>query len=247
MAIWKMSQLKAPPQTDNAAELREYIKYLSNQLASMLKELDFVLNGQIDFRNVRAKSIKADNLSVDELSAISGNIGKVTSGEIYGAYIATREGEFPRAEINNEGDLLAVYTDADNYLTIEPGITGEPTVTFRKDDIVSLILGPAFGLTGLLANTSVVLGTQSGNTTIVCGPTGSIGLPSWEDVINVETAENLQDELDAKAVLGAQTETISGGSHNHGIPNGAQLLGADGVTVYTWSSYGGFTHSHTQT
>lgn len=202
MGIWKMSQLKAPPLTDDVKELREYIKYLSNQLASMLKDLDFTLNGDVDFRNVRAKSIKADRMDVDELSAISANLGHIVAGliesvQIFGSYIATRNGAFPRAEINNTGDLLAVYTDADNYLTIEPGITGEPTVTIRKSGAVSLILGPAFGLTGLLASTPIVLGTQNGNTNIVCGDSDDVIIPSWSQFKNTETGTSLQAELDS--------------------------------------------------
>ena len=38
--------------------------------------------------------------------------------------------------------------------------------------------------------------------------------------------------------------TSSAGSHTHGIPNGTQLLDADGVTVWTFLSEG--THTHTQ-
>jgi len=202
MGIWKMSQLKAPPLTDDVKELREYIKYLSNQLASMLKDLDFTLNGDVDFRNVRAKSIKADRMDVDELSAISANLGHIVAGliesvQIFGSYVATRNGAFPRAELNNTGDLLAVYTDANNYLTIEPGITGEPTVTIRKSGAVSLILGPAFGLTGLLASTPIVLGTQNGNTNIVCGDSDDVIIPSWSQFKNTETGTSLQAELDS--------------------------------------------------
>lgn len=137
MGIWKMSQLKAPPLTDDVKELREYIKYLSNQLASMLKDLDFTLNGDVDFRNVRAKSIKSDRMDVDELSAISANLGHIVAGliesvQIFGSYVATRNGAFPRAELNNTGDLLAVYTDANNSITIEPGITNTPNMVFKE-------------------------------------------------------------------------------------------------------------------
>ncbi|MEK4488358.1 hypothetical protein NYE44_01725 [Paenibacillus sp. FSL L8-0493] len=225
MGIWKMSQLKAPPLTDDVKELREYIKYLSNQLASMLKDLDFTLNGDVDFRNVRAKSIKADRMDVDELSAISANLGHIVAGliesvQIFGSYIATRNGAFPRAEINNTGDLLAVYTDSDNYLTIEPGITGEPTVTIRKSGAVSLILGPAFGLTGLLASTPIVLGTQNGNTNIVCGDTGYVSVPSWSKFVN-GTGDTLQSEIDSlQSQIDALQTALSGkanSSHSHSV------------------------------
>ncbi|OKP81644.1 hypothetical protein A3842_11235 [Paenibacillus sp. P3E] len=214
MGIWKMSQLKSPPMTDDAAELREYVNYLSNQIAIMFKDLDFTLNGDISFQNVKAKSLTADRMNVTELSAITANMGKLTSGEIYGAYIATREAAFPRAEINDDGDLLAVYTDANNYLTIEPGITGEPTIVIRKAGAVSLILGPAFGFTGLLANTPIVLGTQSGNTTIVCGASGTVSVPSWSKLINVDTGTSLQSELDAIwAAIGAKSNS----GHTHAV------------------------------
>ncbi|OMD08405.1 hypothetical protein [Paenibacillus odorifer] len=204
MGIWKMSQLKAPPLTDDVKELREYIKYLSNQLASMLKDLDFTLNGDVDFRNVRAKSIKADRMDVDELSAISANLGHIVAGliesvQIFGSYIATRNGAFPRAEINNTGDLLAVYTDADNSLTIEPGITNEPTITFRNSGAPSLILGPTFGFSGILASLSLLVGTQNGSLQLECGtgPLDNVTVPSWSKFNNASTGLSLQDELDS--------------------------------------------------
>lgn len=194
---------------------------LKNAVGKMTKELSWLLNN-LDTRNLNyvdgdllvEGTVSALKLQVEELSAISANLGKIVSGEVYGAYIATRDGEFPRAEINNTGDLLAVYTDADNYLTIEPGITGEPTVTFRKADTVSLILGPAFGFTGLLANTPIVLGTRDGNTTIVCGESGNIYVPSWSKVINVETGASLQSEFDA---LWAAMDTKADVSHTHSV------------------------------
>ncbi|MEK4139657.1 hypothetical protein NST48_01680 [Paenibacillus sp. FSL M7-0547] len=217
MGIWKMSQLKAPPLTDDVKELREYIKYLSNQLASMLKDLDFTLNGDVDFRNVRAKSIKSDRMDVDELSAISANLGHIVAGliesvQIFGSYVATRNGAFPRAELNNTGDLLAVYTDANNSITIEPGITNTPNMVFKESGETVGFLGPAFGLLGLQANEPIVISTTNGNISLVAE--SYVSVPSWEKFVNSSTGYSLQDEIDSlRAELAGKADI----SHSHSV------------------------------
>lgn len=222
MGIWKMSQLKAPPLTDDVKELREYIKYLSNQLASMLKDLDFTLNGDVDFRNVRAKSIKADRMDVDELSAISANLGHIVAGliesvQIFGSYVATRRNAFPRAELNNTGDLLAVYTDADNYMTIEPGLFDEPTQVFRKGGSPSLAIGPIGIITGVISpDLSIVVGSNNGSLSLICGSSifDNINVPSWSKLRSEETGNSLQDELDSiRAELAGKADI----SHSHSV------------------------------
>lgn len=75
---------------------------LSEELAKLQKLLRYLLNGQLDFENVRARSIKAENIevgtltaeeiaantitaekmNVTELSAISANLGHITAGLI---------------------------------------------------------------------------------------------------------------------------------------------------------------------
>lgn len=195
-------------------------------------ETDKLAAGSITTDKLEAGAVTAEKITVDELSAIAANLGHITAGliesvQIFGSYISTRNGEFPRAELNNTGDLLAVYTNADNYLTIEPGITGEPTLTYRKSGAVSLILGPAFGLTGLLANTPVIIGTQSGDTTIVCGPSGTISVPSWDQLFSTNTGATIQSELNAlwAAIAGkadiSHSHSVSIPNHNHGNPDNA--------------------------
>lgn len=203
--------------------------------------------------NLQAGAVTADKITVGQLSAITADLGHITAGliesiQIFGSYIATRNGAFPRAEINNTGDLLAVYTDSSNYLTIEPGITNEPTITFRSGGGVAMILGPAFGLTGLLANTTIVLGTQSGDTNIVCGSSGQVTLPSWSKTINGNTGISLQTEFDSlqtdlasKATSGISTGLS--GSANGGIPIGTKLA-VDGGGFVTWTGIP--SHSHAQ-
>lgn len=82
---------------------------LINELAKLQKMLRYLLNGQIDFENIRARSIKADNIevgtltaeeiaantitadkmNVTELSAITANLGSITAGIVTGILIQT--------------------------------------------------------------------------------------------------------------------------------------------------------------
>lgn len=225
------------PNIDSAeTDIKVLVPQLLNAYAKLTKELSWLLNN-LDTRNLNyvdgdllvEGTVTAAKLIVDELSAISANLGHITAGliesiQIYGSYIATRNGAFPRAEMNNSGDLLAVYTDSSSSVTIEPGITDEPTITFRKFGVPSFIIGPAFGLTGLLASTSVVLGTQTGNANIVCGSSGYVSVPSWEKFISGE-GYSLQSELDAlwAALAGkadiSHSHSVTIPNHNHGNPD----------------------------
>lgn len=183
MGIWKMTQLKAPPLTEDAAELRKYLLYLSNQIASMLKDLDFTLNGDVDFRNVRAKSIKADRLDVDQLSAITANMGKLTSGEIYGAYIATREDAYPRAEMSNTNDLFGTYYDEDNYIKYVANYANAPAIEFYTGGV-------------LRARFSTLLGGLQIDSPWGTNLDGINRFEDWTKVRNSATGRTLQQDLD---------------------------------------------------
>jgi hypothetical protein len=183
MATWKSSALSAPPQTEDVAELRTYLKTTINQFAIMMKELDYVLNGQIDFRNVRAKSIDAERLTVDELSAITANMGKLTSGEIYGAYIATREAAYPRAEMKNTDDLFGTYFDADNYIKYKADYAGAPAIEFYTAGT-------------LRARLSTLLGGLQVDSPNGTNLDGINRFQDWTKILNTATNRTLQDELD---------------------------------------------------
>lgn len=226
----------------------------AGKLAADSVQTENLQAGAITTEKIDAGAVTADKITVGQLSAITADLGHITAGliesiQIFGSYIATRNGAFPRAEINNTGDLLAVYTDANNSISIKPGITNTPNLVFTEGGTQVGVLGPAYGLVGFLTNETLVLGASAGSLNLQCG-TGildNISVPSWSRLIDSTTGYSLQAALDSKADVGSSTSSVTAGGHNHGIPNGAQLLGADGVTVYTWSSYGGFTHSHTQT
>lgn len=244
------------PNIDTAeTDIKVLVPQLLNAYAKLTKELTWLLNN-LDTRNLNyvdgdllvEGTVTAAKLIVDELSAISANLGHITAGliesiQIYGSYIATRNGAFPRAEMNNSGDLLAVYTDAINSVIIEPGITDEPTIVFRQSGSPSLVLGPLFGFTALMAMVDISVGSQSGSLTLTCGPGAfdEINIPSWQKFRSIADGETLESALAQKATAGIST-SLSGAA-NAGIPIGTKLA-VDGGGYVVWNGIP--SHSHAQ-
>lgn len=198
MSTWKSSALSAPPQTEDVAELRSYLKTTINQFAIMMKELDYVLNGQIDFRNIRAKSIDAERLTVDELSAITANLGEITAGiirgiQIFGSLISTNETGYPKAEMSVSDNLFRVALDEDNTLIIRGDYLGTPAIYFTS---------PANNYLLYMSDTRSDIGSlqplriESGAEIILEPNTGTVTVPNWSKLKNVATGRTLQQELD---------------------------------------------------
>ncbi|MEK8206772.1 hypothetical protein NST41_14360 [Paenibacillus sp. FSL L8-0696] len=204
----------------------------------------------VETENLIAGAVTADKITVNELSAITANLGHITAGliesiEIYGSYIATRKTGYPKAELNDNGDLVAVWTDAENYVTIEPGLFNEPTIVYRRNGASSLILGPVGVFTGLISpNLDMSIGSQNGTLSLLCGSgiLAEVQIPSWEKFRGVANGVTLADELASKANAGASTG--SGGGANAGIPIGTKLA-LDGGGYVVWNGIP--SHSHTQT
>lgn len=218
MAIWTSSMLKNPPQTEDVAELRTYLKTTINQVAIMLKELDYVLNGNLDIKNLKANSITAKYLSVDELSAITANLGTITAGiirgiSIYGSLISTNETGYPRASISNSGNFFDVSTNAGDSIRIEEGLFGDPAIVIRDGGDVTAFIGMVAGALAIQGNVNIVIGTSDGNVTL--NPSAVFNVPSWDKVVNQATGRTLQQDLDAKSNIGhthSVTTTAGGGT-----------------------------------
>ena len=180
MATWQSSMLTSPPQTEDVNELRMYLKTTINQLAVMMKELDYVLNGQIDVKNVRAKSIEADRLKVDELSAITANMGKLTSGKIYGAYIATQEGAYPRSEMSSTDNLFTAYMDANNYVRVAAEYSGAPSVYFISPN--NSMIESITDATSSIDSLKQLYLTSTQDIRLLPGSGYAVRLNSWNDL-----------------------------------------------------------------
>jgi hypothetical protein len=132
------------------------LKQVIGELANLMDTLNFLLNGNIDLKNIRAdsltarvikaNSITADKMDVTELSAISANLGKVIAGILIGAYISTADGTYPRIDFSSDDQLLVAYLDANHYVTIEPNVGGAPGLGFYGP---SGLLGRIYGNSGM--------------------------------------------------------------------------------------------------
>lgn len=76
---------------------------------------------------IQAGAVTAEKITVGQLSAISANLGHITAGlieavQIFGSYIATRNGTFPRAEMSEIDNLFAVYNSANNHVKFSPNL-----------------------------------------------------------------------------------------------------------------------------
>jgi hypothetical protein len=241
---------------------------LLEEVAKLQKVSRYLLNGQIDFENIRARSIKAvnietetittnelaansvstdklqagsvvtdklaagavtaDKITVDELSAISADMGKITAGEIYGAYIATSEGVAPFIEFSSTTTLLKAWADALNTMAIIASVTGSPSLVM-SDGTNSGYLTFAADFTGTKKTT---LGGESG-VVISSGDhvdfdTGlfNVRVQSWNNfVARSPSGQTLQAALDGKK--------NAGGGFTGAIPPGSTIFVTDGeITGY---------------
>lgn len=247
--------------TQNIHVLQEIgtLEDLYEVVAKLQKTLKYLINGNLDFENLRARSIKADNIEVgsltaeeiaantitadkmlvNELSAITAKLGKITSGEIYGTYIATNEGTYPRAEMNNTSKHFRALASDDKYTEITTAFGGAPA--FHSTDGETQGFIQTFTILG---NTFIIGSTH--DIDLRPGTGRRVSIPSWSQVYSEGDHQTLATALNnlATAIDNAATKGIStglSGGHNHGIPDGTQLMKNGGGTV-TWSAASSHTH-----
>ncbi|KQY87082.1 hypothetical protein ASD24_26770 [Paenibacillus sp. Root52] len=80
-------RMHAPPNTADVAVMNAYVKDLANTVAKMAKDLEFILNGNVAFDNIRvdgieARNIKAEAITTDKLSANAVSAEKIQAGAI---------------------------------------------------------------------------------------------------------------------------------------------------------------------
>lgn len=253
-------RIKAPPRTDDINVLRSYVAELADMFAKLAKDLDFIINGNLDVKNIRANSITANALDVDKLSAITANLGEINAGiirgiQIFGSKFATSEDSYPRVEISESDDLIRVMLTPTNFIEFTPNYSlsdrQTPTIRFFRDG-KEMVLGYGAGTSdfmGLRANDAVVISSLLG----VFIPI--LQVSNWDLFINNQTTRTLQQEfnsltnsinaltsaINSKANSGSSTS--SAGGWNGGIAPGTVLMKFDGTPV-TWNGIP--SHSHTQ-
>ncbi len=183
---------------------------LKNAVAKMTKELSWLLNN-LDTRNMNyidgdivvEGSITAAKLFVEELSAISANLGHITAGlieavQIFGSYIATSQ-SFPRSEMSNSNNMFASRASASN--AVEMRSTGSNSVSdlrFVNGSNLASISHPS-------ATTGLYINNGSGNLTmefmnIFLRGYSSVKVLDWSRLRNEQTNNSLADELSNLAI-----------------------------------------------
>lgn len=173
-------------------------------LAKLQKTMKYLINGNLDFENIRAKSITADRMDVNELSAITANLGHIIAGliesvEIYGSYIATARGTYPRAEMSNTEDLFGAYKDAFNSIKMHANLLGSPTLVIDSDGEIHSLLGSVAGNSILFQIMKGSLVLRSFSNLNLRSSVGYVDVESWNDFLNASTSRTLQQDLNAKA------------------------------------------------
>lgn len=237
----------------NLQEASEAFAILQKQFRYMQEHIDVenIIAKSLTAAVIKAGAITADEMTVDKLSAITADMGKLTSGEIYGAYIATKEADFPRTEMSSTGDLFGAYASAVNFIKILASEAGDPLLYF--ENAVALARVALIGNTlsvgsfgnlslGSTGDMSIESTGASSNISIKPGSSGQVRFPSWDKLFSTLTSKTLQQTLDAKATSGSSTGT--GGSANGGIPIGTVLMVNGGGTV-TWNGIPSHTHPQT--
>jgi hypothetical protein len=226
---------------------------LKNAVGKMTKELSWLLNN-LDTRNLNyvdgdllvEGTVTALKLQVEELSAISANLGKIVSGEIYGAYIATKEAAYPRAEMSSTSDLFGAYKDADNFIRIVADYGGSPALEVWSAGAIKGRINTLLGVLAVEGYSGITVSSYS-STDLRSAEYVLVPKSDWsglikEDGLSLQDEfDTLSDELAGKATVGISTSLS--GSANGGIPIGTVLMVSGGGTV-TWT--GVPLHSHAQ-
>ncbi|MGG3282735.1 hypothetical protein [Paenibacillus solani] len=257
MALWSDTpRISAPPNTQDIGQVLSYVKDLANTVAKMAKDLEFLVNGNLDANNIRANSIETKNLKansitadkiqagaitaekidVNELSAISANLGHITAGlieavQIFGSYISTNRYGYPRAVMSSDNDVFGVYKDANNNITMEADYGGAPAQIYTSQGMTKARISTLLGTMLIDAINQMEINVTNN---------GYLILPSFSRILG--NGRNLGAELEDKALAGISTNPS--GSHNHGIPDFTQFKDVNGV-IHTFRAAG--THTHEQT
>ncbi|WP_339259602.1 hypothetical protein MKZ12_07320 [Paenibacillus sp. FSL R5-0713] len=181
----------------------ESIEQLKNVVGKMTKELGWLLNN-LDTKNMNeidgdilvTGTVTAGKINVNELSAISANLGHITAGlieavQIFGSYIATRQNAYPRCEMSATGNVFAAYLNAANYIAIEPNYGGAPSLTFWQGGSLKGRMHTILGYPEFQSLSSMNI--EAAGTMFLNSP--RIQLADWSNLYSNRLGRTLADDL----------------------------------------------------
>lgn len=162
--------------------------------------------GSVETDKLAAGAVTAEKITVTELSAIAADLGHITAGliesiEIYGAYISTKNGTYPRTEMSSTGNIFAARSSADHYIAIDPDYAGTPALKWVFAGAERGGLNDIAGVMELLGIGGMLLNVSGGNLDMnVTGdvninPTNYAKLASWSKLLNVSSGRTLGQDI----------------------------------------------------
>ncbi|MCY9530581.1 hypothetical protein M5X04_14760 [Paenibacillus alvei] len=218
MSMWSDTpRISAPPNTKDVDVILGYVKDLANTVAKMAKDLEFIVNGNVDAKNIRSESIETRNLkansittdkiqagsviaekiNVGELSAISANLGHIVAGliesiQIYGSLIATRRDGYPRCEMSNTENMFAAYGGNGRAIKIQAyGSPGVPLLTFTYNQGMTILSHRASGFRLDAGSEDAFISAEN----IMLMPYGKVIVSSWDSIFSEKEQQTLKEAL----------------------------------------------------
>lgn len=208
--------------------VNRYLTYLLSALDTLnVSRLDakVIIADSITSDKIKAGAVTADKIDVNELSAISANLGHIIAGiietvkmigsQIYGSYIATREGVYPRSEMNASGDYFAALASATNYARMLPFYLGSPALEFYDGATTARLS------TFSVFDNYFMISCDHDIRIAFSDPSNRLRVPSWSRVVNESNSQTLQSALDSKAnAFFGYTGAVSTGTNTLNFVNG---------------------------
>lgn len=270
MGLWEdaPTRMRSFPPAQTLDEANAQIKELQNLVAIAFKNIENIVNGNIDSRNTR--EIGGWKIDLTEMKSKDGDVGMSTedtpaddvrfwagsadkdtapwrvleSGKMHatGAVIESASG-YPKIIIDPDNNIIGAYTSPDNFVLLQPinSVTDAPAF-YSAEGSSEIALG--FG-----AGSAARAGLYSSDQFEFRMPNGVL-MPlslftDWTIIRNLQTTRNLQEDLDSKAGSGNSTGLAGADFRDGGIPIGTQLLKAGGGSV-AWAGISIPNHQHTQ-
>lgn len=148
-----------------------------------------------------------------------------TNGQVTmtGAKVQTTASSFPRIELSSSGNLLAAYLNANDYIAINPDLTGAPTLAAYAGGAIKGSLSTIGGDTSIYAIGSLLNLLSNYDIRISAGSAYLVKFDSWSKIYNDIDGETLQQALDAKQ------NTISGATSSFTTADGKTVTVSNGI------------------
>ncbi|QYK61861.1 hypothetical protein [Paenibacillus sp. S25] len=191
---------------------------LLDLFARVVKELEFIVNGAIDSKNVR--EIGGYNVNKTELQSKDGAVGlssartdeddlRIWAGDPDRAkaafkvfesglvtltkfLLSSTDGAFPKIEMGSEGNILAAFSSADHYIAIDPNYAGTPALKWIFNGTSRGGINDVTGLIELFGVGGLLLRVIGGDLDITAD---KVKFENWNRLYNRSTSRTLQQDL----------------------------------------------------